>query len=345
MNSRQRKHLTIFDNAPLQFDCTECFDGLDDIKDCLRECNNDGLLDGCLERTDDKYKDESDQNLKKIDSLEDFSECCDFDGSCEKDLESAEDCVTSCIDPCIREAPKEYIDCINDEVRDDPASTKCGRQACINGFLDEDGLEDELGGSGLDLKNLQDKISKINAEDLEDCSLLEDFVNEVCEVGEDCCEKCNKELGAVVDCLINDVVVPMLAIQLNTTVATCPIDTDKCELKVRRELSQEQVGQFNRLVSSAKKTPPQSKRDLIKDASYRRVLQDGPKNVDDCEGEIQKGMLLTNVTDGANKYMECVIGAATDVMVAVEEEDETSGSSTVVTMAAFVATFLSTLVF
>jgi hypothetical protein len=101
--------------------------------------------------------------------------------------------------------------------------------------LEEDGLEDELSGSGdlLDLKNLQDKISTINADDLEDCSLLEQFVNEVCDVGEDCCKKCNNELGVVVDCLINNVVVPLLAIQLNATVATCPIDMDKCELKVR----------------------------------------------------------------------------------------------------------------
>ena len=169
-----------------EFDCTQCFADLDDTTDCLRECDNNGFLDECLARTDKDWNDPNDTGLEEIKDLKDFSDCCQFDGSCKSDMERTEDCMTECLDPCIRETPKDYIDCINEEVRKNPDSDKCGRQACITGFLDEDeGVEGELDVSNdfLDIKNLEKTLTEISESDLEDCSALEDFVNEVCDVG------------------------------------------------------------------------------------------------------------------------------------------------------------------
>jgi hypothetical protein len=297
-----------------------------------------GLLDACIaEATDSSY---SNDNIDNIKGMGDFSDCCRFSGSCKKTLEEAEECFTECLPTCVKETPREWLDCIADEM--DKDSDNCGRQACLDGFLEEDGLQDALGLSGdvLDLKNLEKRLNKMEAEDMEDCGLLEDFVTEVCDIGDNCCKPCREELGLVIDCLINDVVIPFVAIDLNTTIEECPIDTEKCEMDNRRELTQEQLEKFNSFRQQQMALPqskPKSKRNAKQEAFSKRALEGS--SVDDCQGEMVKGILLTNVTEGGNNMMDCVIGHANDAFGqdVTDDSDKESASSVAFTAAGLVA--------
>merc|ERR1712137_847633 len=93
-------------------------------------------------------------------------------------------------------------------------------------------------------------------------------------------EECTTELSYVVDCLINDIVVPFVAIELSTTVDECPINED-CELDFpsgnksnkSRKLKASKVGKdeehlFNKALGLRKKSK-QTRRDARKEAAIK----------------------------------------------------------------------------
>jgi len=309
------------------FECKDCFEDLDETRDCLRICNNDfvlegdsssgGLLDGCMAATEDSY----DGPLDDVDGISDFTDCCRMSNNCQNVLDNAEECVKECMPSCIREAPRLYMECLSDEMEKNPA--ECGRQSCLDGFLREDTLQDNLGQPGdiLEFENLQSRLTTIDSTDLQDCSLLSPFVTEVCNIGRDCCNDCAPELAEVVDCVVNDVIIPFVAIELNETLAECPINTATCQL-ARRDLSEEQVNGFNSFMhkKGGKQLPTEAQK-----TRRARALE----NVEDCEQSLSSGIVLTNATDGGNKFMECVVGAAGDVLsMETDEPSDESGSAT-----------------
>jgi hypothetical protein len=155
---------------------------------------------------------------------------------------------------------KEYLECIKD---------KGDQQECLDGFLED--LEDDLsidGSSDIsDLKNVEKRVKRIDEEDLEDCELLSDFVESLCDIGDDCCSTCNEVLSYVIDCLINGIIIPFVSIELNTTIPECPITND-CELEdSKRHRKAKQGGALMHKVLSMpkKKKDGQTKCDFKKE--------------------------------------------------------------------------------
>jgi hypothetical protein len=275
-----------------------------------------------------------DSSLDSVESLDDLVECCNFyedneafDSDCEDILEDSSDCLTECLDPCLTETAKDYLDCIQDET----GSKGCERQECLDGFLED--LEDDLDFSGdiFDIRNIEKRLEKIDADDLEDCDLLEDFVEAVCDVGDDCCDDCQSELGLIVDCLINDIVIPFVALELNKTIAECPIDTDNCELEggrktKMRDLKKGEEVPFTKAMSLPKGNA-QTKRDKVKEKflknSKNRRLEEGHNttvDVDACEAAMNTDIITSDVSTATNKFMECVTAAAITSLEDVPEE-------------------------
>ena len=297
--------------------------------------------------TDRKYKQFEDGIVEKVDSIKDFAECCQVDNKCKKHFEDVGECVTTCLPACIREAPLEYLDCINEEVEKNGGETdKCGREACVTAFVDEDeGIEDELdfNGDAFDLEELQDLLVGVSESDLEECSLIEPFIEDVCDLGGDCCEECETELGDVIDCLLNDVVIPFTALLLNTTIDECPMQDDGCEVDFRRGLSENTVEKFGAFMNE-QRTISHKGRALIAE-SNKRVLEGHIIDVEHCETYMTNNMVLGNTTNGMNQFMECVIGAATDALAVAGAEAEANAGSgaSVLGMAGLVATLLATI--
>lgn len=341
--------------------CEDCVEDLDDAKECLRICNNiaydpdedltgtfedDGsLLNFCLD---------GDNSKDKIEDLDDLIDCCKMEKDCEKELEEAQECVQECFDPCIGDTAKAYLECIDDENKG-VDSNKCSRQTCLDGFLDD--LEDDADFSGdvLDLKNVEKRLKKIDQEDLEDCELLSDFVDAVCDIGDDCCEKCNEDLAIVVDCLINDIVIPYVAIELNTTIEVCPIDED-CGITTEKSRKKDRhLAHENELVQKAlslkHKQGGQSKRNLareaaLKNADKKRALQtdvSSDQAVEECQSAMTMNMIAHNITYATSIFMECVTVAAIAVLPATEDDTTTSAAPAAFHVAAYVSIIVGSL--
>jgi hypothetical protein len=290
-----------------------------------------------------------DKDFKVIDDIEELVECCEyfndevFDKDCEDSLEDAQLCLTECLDPCIQETSTLYLDCIDDN----SGSSSCEATECFDELLSGD-LEDDI---DIDLEDLADNIGQLEVDDLEDCDSLEDFVDSVCDIGKDCCKKCNSELAGIVDCLINDVIIPFVAAELNVTVNECPIDLDKCELikesgDKMRDLKEREEEVFTQALSLPKRNA-QTKRDKLKEkfveqAKNRRLEgETSDDKVAACQATMKSDIIATNMTYATNQYMECVTSAALGALEDAPESGAPAAFKIGALVAALVGSFLA----
>jgi hypothetical protein len=280
---------------------------LSDARECIEGCDSE-LATECVD-------DFLDPKNKGKDKIKDLAKCCGLDSKCEKTLDSANDCIGACFDDCLQEAPSAYIDCLADE--------ECSAAACSAELSDVNSGDE-------DAESIEKKANKLSAEDLENCDEVDKYYKDVCKAGKDCCRECNDELATVVSCMINKVVIPVIEIELNKTIAECPVD-DKCKYGRRRGLND---GGFMGLPQ--KDDLPQSERNFIKEAMMKRVLSES-KTEEECETDFENNMIMTDVSDASTIYMDCLL------QVEPVTAEETSGSPAC-QMATLVATLLASLV-
>jgi len=369
-----------FSEDPLE-DCLDCMEDLDDARDCLRDCADDSIqynttsgdqttesqLALCLDESastegnDDSL--ESEEGIgSAVSSLDGLVECCDFDSDCERDLEDAQDCLEFCLDTCIADEAEEYLDCIRDEAE----SSSCDLDDCITDFLSDDladDLDESLESSNdlFSLEAIERRIVLIDENQLEDCNLLGDFVDSVCDIATDCCDRCEEEMGEFIDCLVNDIVIPFVSIELNKTIPTCPIDTEECELesldsgrKERRQrraerapATPEEEALIQRALSLPSKTQQQNKRSERKEAmiaEFKRTVTSGRRlngeaynntaAIKSCEDKMRMNVVAANMTHAMNMYTECVSMAAIETLAA---NSKTSAAPVSTPFAALVA--------
>lgn len=346
--------------VPRKADCGVCYEEIDDARDCLRECNKvlyvdklgvtqtNSLLDQCLDDIDNNSKDTT-----TIEDLDDLSKCCNFDNSCKDTMAEVQLCLVQCIDSCLPATSQAWFDCVQDET----GHHGCSRTACWDEFyLDE--VKDDLkfGGSSdgdlFDFEHVQARIEKLALDDMDDCSLLEDFVETACKAGDDCCDKCQPELAATIDCLINDVITPYVGRQLNKTLPACPI-TVECETNFstavarnggdsgkggKRDLSEDDIESFHKVLrrlpsssSSSSKRSARTKEAILQKMKEKRQLQ-ADQGVDQqeasmalCQRKMETNVLVHNMTYAANSYMACIDKAVFEVL---EDPDDSSSSAT-----------------
>ena len=329
---------------------------LDDARDCLRECAEDSVVttSGSTESLLTRCLDESTDEGSAVESLDGLVECCSFDSDCERDLEDAQDCLEFCLDSCVGDQAEEYLDCIRGAAED----SDCDLDECIDGFLSddiEDDLEDTLGDSEdiFSLSALEGRIVRIDEEELEDCGLLAEFIDSACEIGQDCCDECEGELAVFLDCLVNDIVIPFVSIERNTTIDTCPIDTDDCELitddegsrkkrrraKEHKPLSLEEEQLFQRALSLPSKKALQNKRSAKREAmitDFKKAMTSGRRlntgynttsAIAACEATMRMNIVAANMTHAMNEYTECVSVAAIETL-ALSGPSESGASMT-----------------
>lgn len=361
----RRNALSFDDEDPLE-DCLDCMEDLDDARDCLRDCADDSVtfnttsgdestesqLSVCLDESFEEYGSE-------VDSLDELVDCCDFDSDCERDLEDAQECLEFCLDSCIADEAEEYLDCIRDEAEEN----SCDLDDCIDGFLSDDlpdELDESLSSSSdlFSLEALERRIVLIDENQLEDCNLLGDFVDSVCDIGTDCCSRCEEELGEFVNCLVNDIVIPFVSIELNKTIPTCPIDTEECELedsgrKERRQRRAEKnppTEEEEQLIQRALSLPrkSQNKRNARKEAivadfrnavtSRRLTSYNNTAAIAACEASMRMNVVAHNMTHAMNVYTECVSIAAIETLAAnTPQESAAPAYSAMVALVAAVA--------
>jgi hypothetical protein len=352
-----------FDSEDPLEDCLDCMEDLDDARDCLRDCADDSVVttSGSTDSLLTQCLDESTDEGSAVSSLEDLVDCCSFDSDCERDLEDAQDCLEFCLDSCIADEAEEYLDCIRDEAE----RSSCDLDECIDDFLSDDLVDDldsSLSSSNdlFSIEALERRIVRIEEEQLEDCNLLADFVDSACDIASDCCERCEEELGEFIDCLVNDIVIPFVSIELNRTIDTCPIDTENCELDLEAEresgsrkkrraeesrpLSEQEEKLFARALALPKKSQKQSERNAKKEAiaaefrktmgSRRLTAYNNTEAVQACEATMRLNVVAHNMTHAMNVYTECISVAAIESLAANSPDSAATMPSVVAALAA-----------
>lgn len=310
---------------------------MDEARDCLNDCHDKvyeddasiSLLEYCLDDDGKKSKDQ-------VDNLEDLSDCCGFDrkDSCEDTLSDAQQCLDRCLHPCLSRTTEAWYECVDDET----GKKGCSRDECLDEFLGK--AKDSASGDLYDFENIEHRVEKLAMDKTDDCSLLEDFVDTACDAGKDCCDKCQRELAATIDCVINDVVIPFVGDELGKTLPECPIST-KCkeDFPKRRDLlwNDEAGLLFNKALNLPASSTSQEERiarreDVLKrsDDRRRRLQTDESVSRDivaQCQSKMKFDVLAYNMTHAANNYITCVNAA---VFAVLEDPAPDSGVANLV---------------
>jgi hypothetical protein len=294
----------------------------------------------------------ADDSHASVDDIDDIADCCNFDRDCEDTLDEVQECLVHCFNSCLTFTAEAWYDCVQDET----GSHGCSRAECLDEFLDEVEDKMKLSGSGdlFDFEQVQKKIEKIAMDDLEDCSLLEDFVDTACKAGDDCCDECQSELAATLDCLINDIVTPFVAGQLNKTLPECPItdecktDFDAAKAAARSERGGSKEGSGKRDLLSKVEADLFHKKALSLPAKQKnpgnpkrrpRRVQQADEGTDrdavlaQCQRKMETDILLHNMTHAANNYMTCINAAVFAVLE--DPEDSAMGMNNLVSLVTF----------
>jgi energy-coupling factor transporter ATP-binding protein EcfA2 len=331
-------------NADQLETCTTCLEDIDDATLCLRECSNkeyngNSLLAECL--TDDN-------DLDDVTSIGDLVDCCQFERDCDNTLRDVQECLTGCLDTCIKDDAAQYLTCM----KENTGSGGCELSKCLDSFLSED-TEDQITSTGssdiFDLRGISDAVATISEDDVADCELLKNFVETTCDIGRSCCDRCDSELGAVVGCLINDIVIPFVIIESNTTIDKCPINEETCKFGSRRttkELTAQEAELFNKAIklpngASSKRDP--RKEGMVAYANERRLAGATiDEEVAACEQKMTMDIISANMTHASNKYMECITLSA---IVSLEDDTEGSAASAAAKFVALAFSFGAALFF
>lgn len=293
------------DDPSMADQCMSCMADLDDARDCLRICNDDALLAECMDPD-------------VTDSIEELVDCCKMDRDCQDELEAAQECITECFPACLSESAKGYVDCVNDE----DGNAGCSKQTCLDSFIND--LEDEIEGAPddlLDFDSISSKLETIDEDEIGDCANLVNFVDTVCDLGDDCCDDCTDELAIMMDCMINEVLIPYVAWEKNTTIDTCPMDLDTCALEGysrKRALTQEDEN-FARAMALPKKSQ-----------GAKRALEEtntSDEAVSACQDKMNLDLLMYNITYATTEYMACVTAAGIAVLPDGEGDPDEGESS------------------
>jgi hypothetical protein len=345
-----------------------------------------GLLDGtvlneCLDPDRDDRNDIFGKKQKPVEDIKDLSECCKdgieargekWDNDCEKTFEEVAACLqANCFSSCLVTDAQNWFDCIQDKTDDVTGDKKCSRQSCINGLFEEeeddapfgDGnsidatvqedLEDtaefiEIGNSKdsiFDVDNVASLFEEIAGE-VSDCTVLEPFTESVCRVGDTCCEECNTEMATVLNCLVNQVVAPFVAIAANITgPLICPIP-ENCEVdKKKRFLNAMEGRDENAMVDiPASVDYSLAMPKMVQKFEDRRRLQNTTEADDAqyCVDQMEMNIIAHNMTYAANKFMECTASAGLARLQDPAAETD-SGSSAFSMLAMVAMAALSTL--
>jgi hypothetical protein len=292
---------------------------------------------------------EKSERQAQVNDIEELSDCCSdglsranvrWNDRCEDIFDEVAQClVDNCFGLCLVRDANAWFQCIQDRTDDITGDKGCSRQVCINGLFDEEEGDSPAGdGNDIDFtvqENLEDQKdsfieignSKDSIFDLEnvgalfegiantisDCSVLDTFTESVCRVGDQCCEDCNTEMATVMDCLLNQVVAPFVAIAANVSgPLICPVPTD-CVISRRDRFLNAMEGQEGQVSAGGRVAVDYTlgMPKMVRMFEERRRLQNTTE-VDDaqfCVDQMAMNTVAHNMTYAANKFMECTASA------------------------------------
>jgi hypothetical protein len=147
--------------------------------------------------------------------------CCQMDASCQATLVAATQCQTQqCLDPDLKAFTKQYFNCVSTGGCVNPSSGNDHGAFCLQLTFGSTAAPD--GSSGLEA--VFDTLQAT-----QQCSAVDPFIASTCDVAANCCPKCSHHMGAILDTVLNSVVLNNnLRSDANAVELQCPIDHNVC---------------------------------------------------------------------------------------------------------------------
>jgi hypothetical protein len=229
------------------------------------------------------------------DPLIDLMGCCEMSSACNATMMEARTCSqNSCIPSCIKTEAQSYMNCI---VSKSKAKVCNFAGLCVGQF------------TGNDAFDFTDVLTEAADEvTTSDCSPMNAFVDDVCDISNRCCDECNTDMSSLVSCLVNDFLLPLsstggaVQCQISTPVGgTCAI-TGASAVAVGRG----------------------SNREMENDTD-ETVL--GGSNITDCEQLLTFSYMVHNETYAVDQFVTCIGKKVGRVIAESETNNDTTTSN------------------
>lgn len=226
------------------------------------------------------------------DPFVDLMGCCEMTAACNTTMTAARTCATEgCIPACVKTQAQSYMNCIVGKSRE----RVCNFAGLCVGQL--------TGSDTFDFVDiLSDGADSVTGAD---CSPMEPFVDDICDISNRCCKGCNSNMGSLASCLVNELLLPN---SMSGGAVSCQISTP-----------------VNGACAITGAAPISAGRDgggrLSEDLNLADTV-----DIDDCEEALTFSYIVHNVSYAVDEFMTC-IGKKTGQVLADAELEDTSNST------------------
>jgi len=238
--------------------------------------------------------------------------CCKMEKSdsgkdCSDAAEAVDQCLEKCLPGCVLETATAYLDCSR-------TISPCRFDNCVTGIaLDRDWIDVKGDDNDIFYEQLSNDLEgKVFSDS---CESTEEKAKLVCDIGKSCCETCNPELGAVMNCVVNDMMRPWLF-------------TRGGEFSSDEECAKLSAG-TNGTEACATLLGAGDKRQLME---ARRTLTETEEmavsnETGKCMEELRWNVMMGNVTEAGEGYTNCVTIAGAKILETDDYGNDDDGSS------------------
>jgi len=287
--------------------CTDCAQNADGMLNCVeKHCGPDYAY--CL-------------STPSFDGASSLPGCCDMnDSDCAEYATRVDDCLADCLPKCVNKKVNDYLECTayTSTIR---SASGCDLNDCYAGIaLDRDWAnDDDLKNTDKFFKKLTDNISDMSSYDQQGiCDGAESKATAVCKIGETCCEPCVKELSKVMDCVVNDMILPYKLSSYSSD--------DDCEVQCNKLTRSLETDNTN---TTAEDTTTES---LTGNAEQDAAISAKSKEaLKPCFNQMNLQIVLGNVTKAGDELVNCMVNESVKVLVT---DDSTAKDTTATTTAA-----------
>lgn len=129
--------------------------------------------------------------------LNDLAQCCEMSDACKQTFSDARQCAqTGCINRCMKRRARNYMGCLIRQVNANPPVCQFA-SLCVGQLTGNDSFDFA--------KTLAQDTNAVTAAS---CDPMDGFVDGLCDISNSCCPSCNTPMLRLVDCLVNDFLLP-----------------------------------------------------------------------------------------------------------------------------------------
>jgi hypothetical protein len=231
--------------------------------------------------------------------LNDLVQCCEMSAACKQTFKDARQCSQSgCIKPCMKQSAKSYMGCLIDQVDAQPPVCRFA-SLCVGQLTGNDSFDFA--------KTLAQDTNGVTASS---CSSMSGFVDGLCEISDSCCPQCNAQMLGLVDCLVNDFLLP----------ASTSAGSVTCDIALPFGQPCQISGASSTAIGRSSEPTEETETTVVEETETTSNVVEGV-DISDCEEGLTLDFIVHNETHAADKFITCIGKKVGQVLSEAEGEN------------------------